>query len=210
MRLFCLIVFLMGCRAEPGEPSYPDLGTWFDTADPFILGPDPFEEGDTRLSIGTFYEGGASEIVEIDDVSTHYYVYESTYTQDTVEERVEGLYADRFILADNPWWGGGVHWDSPRDLSDLDTYHLSFLSSSAAFDDLAIAVNGGGTEARVSAADYGFVTDGQWHHLDISLADFETGGADLTQVGIALVLIGESSAQGAELLVDNVYLTGGQ
>ena len=78
-----MILFLVGlvgvlaCRPAPIE--YPD-STWgsFDTASSTVdqfLGPNPYEEGDARLSLGIFYEGGFSEEIPIDEVDSFFYIW---------------------------------------------------------------------------------------------------------------------------------------
>lgn len=199
-------MLLSGCRPDLGRPRYPDLPAWSDTSDPFLAGPYPYEVGDERLGVGLFYEGPTSETVPIDDTVTHYYVYASTYSQQASAARVEGLESALIVLGSVGWWGGGVTWDSPRDLSAWTTYHLSFRATDPVFDAFEVGVTGG-AEARLPASAYGFVADGEWHSLVIPLADFAASGADLTQVGIPLMLISDVAVEGAALNVDDVFLT---
>ena len=113
MRIFSLsLLLLSACRPTLGPPDYPAFGVWTETGDAFLVGPDPYEPGEERLAVGIFYEGEVSELVIVDDVSTHYYIYDG-YTQLVSSDRVEGLESARLVQGLNTWWGGGVHWDSP-------------------------------------------------------------------------------------------------
>jgi hypothetical protein len=205
--LFPVVLVLVACRPELGPAAYPDFEPWTDPDDPFLEGNDPYELGEDRLSIGRFYESEASEVVVIDDTVNHYYIYENTYADTPSDDRIEGLVASRLVLLDLPWWGGGVHWDSPRDLSDWTTYHLSLKATDPVFEAFEIGMVGGDVEGRVAAVDHGFAADGEWHDLVIPLADLTASGVDLSRVTVALLLISDAATPGAELLLDNVYLT---
>ena len=93
----CSIVALVGCREDPGDPNYPVYEAVGATDPDFLPGPFPFQEGDERLSVGVFYEGGASEVIEIDNVSNNYFIYEGTYEQFPSEDRVEGLVSEQLV-----------------------------------------------------------------------------------------------------------------
>ena len=56
----------------------------------------------------------------------------------------------------------------------------------------------------VNAADYGFVNDGEWHSMDIPLADF--GLSTGTTTGL-LLFIGEGDKEGSTIHFDNLYYT---
>ena len=205
-----MTVFLcVACRPEPGDPDYPEPDdiSFGDEDDGLLDGPDPYEEGDERLSLGAFYEGGYSEIVAIDDVTNHYYIYSSTYTQDSdLQDRVEGRVSDVLIMGSAGWFGGGIHWDGGGDLSDWTTLFVSMRSNDEGLENTEIRMTGG-VEGGVSLADYGFAADGEWHELEIPLADIEDAGVDLSTITVALMFIGEGVVEGDELKVDNLYLT---
>ena len=207
MRLSCLTLILFSaCRPVLDPPTYPSLSDGSDTADSF-LPTSSFTTDTARLSIGVFYEGNASETIAIDGISTHYYIYDNTYTELTSSDRIEGLESARLILGSSPWWGGGIHWDSPHDLSEWTEYTVGFKSTAPVLSAFDIGLTGGGVEVRLAAADYGWAADGAWHQLRIPMADFAAGGADLSSVEVGLLLIGESTEPDAELLIDNVFLT---
>ncbi len=197
------ITLLLACRPELGAPSYPSPESWLDdTGSSALPGPDPYVEGEPRLSLGIFYESDASEV----DPTDHFYIFENTFSVSSSEERVEGLSSDVWTHTGGAWWGGGIYWDEARDLSAWSTLNLDLLAPAEggiAGADLGMV---GGGEARVDASDVGFSADGEWHHLVIPLADLAAGGADLTQVTVPLVVVGEGGAEGDVLYIDNLYL----
>jgi len=206
--ILTVLTVLTACRPDPGAPQYPTRDAWNPTTDDpdFVEGDDPYEEGDERLSIGVFYEGGFSEELPVDNVTRHLYVYEETFSIGVSDDRYEGLASDAITLTGaQVWWGGGVHWDEPADLSEWTTMHIALASTDASFDTWAIGMSDGVTEAQASVADLGFVADGSWNSLDIPLEAF--AGLDLSQVGIALQIVGESGTAGDSLLVDGLYFT---
>ena len=194
------------CRVDPGAPLYPEYPPWVDVNDPFLPGPFPYVPGEDRLSIGAFYEGEASEAVPIDDVTVHYYIFESTYNQQVSEDRVEGLQSDVLVVSGaQPWWGGGIIWDTSRDLSAWTTMHVSFLATDVLFEDMAIAVVGGGVEGRVAPSDYGFLADGAWHSLVIPLTAFP--GVQLGTVTTPASFVADFGTEDSELAIDDLYFT---
>lgn len=203
-----LFLTLSACRPDPGAPDYPEPGPWVIGGDDDDFYDDPLEPGETRLSLGLFYEGEATETVVIDDTTSHFYVYSNTFTDTSTDDRWEGYVADLLTNNGVGWWGGGVHWDSPRDLSGWDSLHLVIRSDVLA--DWDVGMTGGGVEARIPVADLGFVADDEWHELDVPLADFADEGLDLTSITVALLLVGESGAQGDEIYVDGVYVRGSE
>ena len=204
------LLVLVGCRPDPGAPHYATPDEWNPAADDEdFYGDDPFEAGEQRLDIGLFYEGGSSEAVPIDDVSTHFYIYESTFALGASDDRVEGYIADSVETTGNPWWGGGIHWDAARDLSKWSQLHLSVKTRDAAMVDVQVGMNGGGNEAAVSLSSLGFSADGEWHTYNISLQGFIDAGVDLTGVTVPLLLLGEGSPAGDVLLIDDLYYSVG-
>jgi hypothetical protein len=200
MRFLPLLLLLLACRPDPGRPFYPTPEPWVDTADAFFPGPDPYEDGDSRLSLGPFYEGEYSDFLPADN----FYIYEETFAVYPTDDRVEGYSADIWQHLGKAWWGGGLHYDTAQDLSGWDTLHISLNSEELSLVEVAL---NGGAEARVNAADYGYTNDGEWHHLSIPMTAFTSGGANLAQVTVPLILIGAGGAEGDELIVDNLYLT---
>jgi hypothetical protein len=215
-----------GCRTDPGTPDYRsqeqfDFGIDAGSdalAEPdvpqVLPGPDPWEPGEDRLSIGTFYEGGSSDAIIIDDVQNFLFIFESSLSIQIDTDRIEGLRAHRFVLAGTAFWGMGIFWlteadgdPRPEDLSSWETLHISFKSSDAPFDDIEISMADAAGSATVLASDYGYANDGEWHTLDIPTSDFVDAGLDLSAVSSPLSLSGPTNTEGAALLVDNVYFT---
>ena len=219
--LFVLTLALGACSADPEEgPNYEDTGTASsDTGTgpdvEFYPGSEPYSEGTERLSIGIFYEGAASEQIEVDDTTTHYYIYSDEFTNQVTyetypdtEDRLEGYLSDVIVHAGGDWWGGGVHWDTATDLSAWDTLHLSLKSADSGFSVTDVAMqSSGGTEGKLTLSNYGFATDGEWHSLQIPLADFESTGLNLSAVTAPFVLVAAGGSSGEELRIDEVYFS---
>ncbi|MEN0065580.1 MAG: hypothetical protein AAGA48_25795 [Myxococcota bacterium] len=197
---------MAACRPTPdGPPVYPEYEP-FRAADE-LLGPFPFEEGDARLSFEVFYEGQFSDIIPIDGTTTNYFIYEGTYTQEPSADRIEGAESAAITKTDaQPWWGGGVVWTAPTDLSEWTTLHVSFKSLEPLFETMDVLIEGpAGVSSRVKPADYGFVADNEWHSLVIPLEDFPA--PDFTQIVVPVSFIADTGATGSTLLIDDVYYT---
>ena len=198
------LIALGACRLDPGDPQYPDWPV-FEQEDG-LPGPFPFEKGDERLSVGVFYEGLRTESIDIDGSTTNYFIFEGTYTQEVTDDRVEGLLADEIFITDlQVWWGGGIIWDPPRDLTGWTTLHISLKASDALFETMTVGPQTNGADNVVNAVDYGFAADGEWHNLVIPMADLL--GADLANVTSPLLLLNGQGTTGSTLLVDDVYYT---
>ena len=196
---------LSACRSDSGPNDYQSQEYIPDAAMPLMIA---LLEGEERLSLGIFYEGEFTEEVVIDDLTTHFYIYEETFSVISQEsDRTEGVRSDLITHRGGPWWGGGVHWDEPRDLSEWTTLHLSLKSTSEAFSSLEVAMNNSDTaQAKVKLQDYGFIANGEWHSVEIPLSDLMDIGLDITQIAAPLVLIGSAGDAGERLLIDAVYL----
>lgn len=211
---FLLAVVGAGCRPELGDSDYASQESFAAIADAggdggggSLSGPDPFEEGQQRLAIGAFYEGGSSIEVPIDELTTHLYVYEQTLSLQLDPERVEGRESMRISHGGGLWCGMGVHWDGGRPLTDWTALHLSARSSDAAFADFEVGMNDASGTSKVKVSDYGFRGDGGWHTMTIPLADFAAAGLDLSSVQAPFVLLGGPGAAGSAVLIDAVYIT---
>lgn len=207
------LLSLLGCREDPGEPDYSGLAVIFDRASEgqgegdLLPGPDPYVEGEDRLSLGQFYEGDYSEIVPLGP-GVNYFIFLAgealTYSSQSDSDRVEGLQSDRITLAGLGFWGGGIIWDQTRDLTDWSTLSVSLKSND--LDNVNITVGSQGNEVAVSAADYGYAADGEWYNLTIPLSDFVDGGVDLSAIRVAFAIGGGAESAGAQILLDNVYM----
>lgn len=204
--LVCTLT-VMACRPQRGPAQYPEITPYIDTASPLLLGFTPYTPAVQRLSLGAFYEGEATEVVPIDSTTTHLYIYENTFSTSVSDDRVEGLQSTVGTVGNVGWWGGGIHWDSPRDVSNYNTLHLALKSSDPSAEALEVGMGGGGVEARVLVSDYGFVADGEWHAIRVPTADLVALGVDLASVGVAIQFIGSGENPGSETFIDDVYLT---
>ncbi len=215
LRSWCVLAGLgsLACRPDPGSPIYPDTDALSDPTDTgagdgLPQGPDPYEPGEARLSLGLFYESGFSDLLEVNDQDRHYYIYSGTYSEEVnLQDVVEGRESTVIVHGSSGWFGGGVTWDIPQDLSAWTTLHVSLRSGDAGFASVAVHMTGGGTESIVDAASHGWASDGEWHHLALPLAEYAAGGTDLTSVTGPFVLIGEGGAEGEALKIDNLYFT---
>ncbi len=203
--ILALPLALLACRPDPGAPSYPDPGPWAREGDDFYA--DPFAEGEERLGYGVFYEGEANEALVIDGVENHFYIYESTFSVATTDDRWEGYVADEISNNGVGWWGGGVHWDVARDISGWDTLHVVLKTD--VLTDWYVGITGGGQEVRVAVAEEGLSADDAWHELEIPLSLYADGGADLTSVTVGVLLVGEGGSEGDTVTIDGLYLSRG-
>ena len=203
--ILALPLALLACRPDPGAPSYPDPEPWAHEGDDFYA--DPFAEGEERLGYGVFYEGEANEALVIDGVENHFYIYESTFSVATTDDRWEGYVADEITNNGVGWWGGGVHWDVARDISGWDTLHVVLKTD--VLTDWFVGITGGGQEVRVAVAEEGLSADDAWHELEIPLSLYANGGADLTSVTVGVLLVGEGGSEGDTVTIDGLYLSRG-
>jgi len=202
------LLALGGCRAELGPDDYASQEQFtLDAALPPI--DSSLREGERRFSIGIFYEGPAEQVVEVDQISAHFYIYEDTFSASAeTDDKIDGAQSDRLTHRGGPWWGGGVHWDDPRDLSEWATLNVSLKSDDASMGALDLAMNFGESgQAQVDLAEYGFAADGAWHDLTIPLSDYADAGVDLSQVTAPLVFVGGAGEQGESVLIDGVFLS---
>ncbi len=202
-----LVLSVLGCHGDPGVANYPDLPENFrGDAENEFKDPTPHIPGTNRLSISIFYEGSYSQILILDEVERHFYVYEGTFSVVNENNIVrEGLRADAFLPSGNPWWAGGVTWDNPEDLSSWSTLHVSLWSDDESHNTTQLEFEGGGVSRRLNLSDYGFVADGQWYDLQIPMADIAETGVDISAITRPFVLAGENAPIGAKLIVDNLY-----
>ena len=223
-----------GCAADPGTPDYSSqVGIRERVAgvavDPFPpIAPDPYQPGDERLSVGYFYEGGRSETIPINTVTTNYFIFvidentpvqTLTYSQDPSIDRLEGLESTKITLNDQSFWGGGIIWTQPIDLSDWTTMYVGFKSSDDSFARFNITLQWqDGRPPNVPPPDparslnldpraYGYTNDGEWHFLRIPLQDAIDRGFDPSNTRSPFIIGGGTRNPGDVLLVDNLYFT---
>jgi hypothetical protein len=182
--------------------------------------PDPWQPGDERLSVGMFYECGRSETIAIDEVTTHYFIFVTdennpsetlTYHQGTSGDRLEGRLSDEITLNGTPWWGGGIIWDVPFDLSEWTTMFVGFKSSDPSFANFDLTLQSGeGEEPAGVALDptaYGYTNDGEWHFLQIPLQDAIDLGWDPSTARSPFIFVAAGGDARDVLLIDNLYFT---
>lgn len=208
--LLLLAAATAACRPDPGAPSYPDVdGDTGTVQDGGLPGDDPWDGESPRLSFGAFYESGASDELAVDDETIFFYNYESSFTDlNETDDHVEGFSATRLIVqngAANGFWGGGIHFEGAgsQDLSAWTTLHLAAKSDDAEMADFTVGMVGD-VEGRVALSKYGFAADGEWHVVNIPLADL---GVSLDQVSVGFLFIGIPAVDDTDILIDDLYLT---
>lgn len=207
----CASAGLGGCRLDPGKPDYSSHVGLREVQEEavFLPGPQPFRDGVARLYLGIFYEGPSTHEVLINDVDTHFYIFEGTFSIEPSGERVEGVVSDQLTLNPGTFWGGGILYDTPRDLVDWTTLHVSLRSSDPSFDEVPIRFLSGSVDAPVEsgvfASDYGYASDGEWHSLSVPLRD--AAGFDSSTTVSPFILAAPANAPGDQLLVDDLYLS---
>lgn len=200
-------LMLLACRPDPGQPTYVERTGWTtDTADTqFLSGPDPYEEGEQRLSLGIFYEGGYSDLIEVDDSNVFYYIYNNYTHSEDLNDRIEGYSAAVWTVSNATWFGGGVNSAAPVDLSAWDTLHVTIKGyASESLSDLQVNVETNAGSTAVDLFDEGFALDGEWHEFAIPMKRFSS---DLTETTGLFVLVSDAGGSGDIIKIDNLYFT---
>lgn len=211
----------VGCNDVSGTPDYSDQEGLVEPVNPFPpVPPEPYEPGDERLSVGYLYEGGWSEEIPINQVTTNYFVFAidvdeplatATYSQVDSMDRLEGLISLEMTLNGQPFWGGGIIWFEPIDISEWTTMFVGFKSSDPSFSTFDITLQSGEGENPTGVAlnprDYGYTNDGQWHFLEIPLQDAIDRGWDPSLTRSPFIIGASGGEAGDVLLVDNLYFT---
>ncbi len=218
-----LALGVIGCAADIGDPDYSNQQGLFPAVNPFPpVPPDPFVPGESgpRLFVGYFYETGRTDSIFVNGVNNNYFIFAldetrpvdtALYVQSASADRVEGLISIEIALLDRPFWGGGIIWDDPIDLTEWTTMYVSFKSSDPAFSSFEITVQSGREEMAdgfaVDPRDYGYQNDGEWHNLRIPLQDFIDLGWDRSAARSPFIIGGGGVGPEEILLVDNLYYT---
>ena len=173
------------------------------------------------MSVGLFYEGGRSETILINTISTDYFVFAidenrpvatRSFAEGTSSDRLEGTSSYEIELIDTPFWGGGIIWFQPIDLSDWTTMFVGFKSSDPSFASFELTLQWGaiGEDPLGVALDpraYGYSNDGEWHFLEIPLQDAIDRGWDPSTTRSPFIVAAPGGAAGDVLLIDNLYFT---
>jgi len=219
--LAVLAVSFIGACAPDGIPDYSDQVGLVPPIDPFPpVPPDPYQPGDQRLSVGYFYEGGRSDTIEINTVTTDYFIFAidpdepvatRSFAESVSTDRVEGKFSYEVTLNGSPFWGGGIIWFEPIDLSDWTTMFVSFKSSDPSFGSFDITLQSGEGDSPVGVnldpSVYGYSNDGEWHFLQIPLQDAIDRGWDPLTTRSPFIVSAPGGEEGDVLLIDNLYFT---
>lgn len=220
-----------GCTADLGTPDYSaEVGLRDRIQGPFDpfppVAPDPYQPGDDRLSVGYFYEGGRSDTIPINTVTTNYFIFvvdqnrpgqTLTGSQFPSRDRLEGLISIEFTTTDQPFWGAGILWGEATDLSEWTTMYVGFKSSDESFERFDLTLQSAATLPNEPPPDprsvvldprnYGYTNDGQWHFLRIPLQDAIDLGWDPSNVRSPFIISAPTSRAGDKMLIDNLYFT---
>lgn len=204
------------CGDDPGTPDYSDHEGTFEP-DVKYDEPDPFVPGEERLSVDLFYEGERSETISINGFRTHYFIFglaefgRDSYIHGMSGNRLEGEHSDSVRLVGTSFWGGGIIWDEPIDLSGWTRMFVSFKSDAASLARFDITLLSGEPDAQRSVTldprTYGYANDGEWHSLEIPIADVAARGFDVSSVLSPFIIGAAGGTAGDVLLVDNLYFT---
>jgi hypothetical protein len=200
-----------GCRPDAGPNNYANQESFPDGGNVALPGPDPYVPGTPRLNLGAFYDGQSSQMIVIDNVTTHLYVYQvgtGSSAMNTAnllpdQDRVEGLTSTQIIDLGLGFVGLGINWDSPKDLSAWTKMHVSLKSKDSAYATLMLGLDS--KTIYLDPTKYGYVNDGEWHNIIIPLADYVAGGVDLTMVDAPFVINAGAGVTGDSLLVDALF-----
>jgi hypothetical protein len=209
-------IFASGCGDDLGTADYSGHDELLPPNQKFEE-PDPFQIGKDRLSVEAFYEGGRTTTIKVNGFRTHFFIFggpelgRDTFTLAAAGDRLEGEQSHRITLVGTPWWGGGIVWDQPINLSEWKKLFVSFKSSARSFATFELSLlSGEGDTPRsvvLDPTDYGYTNDGEWHSLEIDLQDAIARGFDPTRVRSPFVVGAPGGKAGDWLLVDNLYLT---
>lgn len=227
-RYAALLLFaLVACREDPGTYDYSEHVEIVErnTVD-FLDGPTPYVKGVPRLFLAQFFyePAGSERIFPLNGRDINVFVFDTAgdgtgqFTLEPIPiesgDRIQGTRSTRIIHAGLTFWGFGVFWDTPHDISQYSTFNVSLKSTSptkTTFDDMTISFLSGASspsltvEAQVNATDYGYANDDDWHTLTIPISDLEAQGWDPTSVRSPMILGGLAGDLGDAFLIDDVY-----
>lgn len=179
--------------------------------------PDPYQRGKERLAVDVFYEGGRSGTIRINGFRNHFFIFgfnefgRDTFTLVPSGNRMEGEQSDLITLVGTAFWGGGIVWDEPIDLTGWELLFVALKSADPSFARIDLTLqSGAGDDVRSVTLDprsYGYVNDGEWHFLRIPLADAVARGWNPRQARSPFIIGGAGNRAGDRLYVDNLYLT---
>lgn len=222
-----LLLALFACREDPGTYDYSehvDIKAR-NTVD-FLPGPTPYVPGVPRLfPVQFFYEPVDDErIFPLNGVNTFLFVFDTAGDgtgQQTLQpipqvstDRVQGNRSNRIVHAGLTFWGFGVFWNVPRDISEYSTLNISLKSTAPTkptFDEITLSFASGAAApslpvtVELSATDYGYANDDDWHSMTIPVSDIEALGWDPSSVRAPLILGGLEGDLGDAFLIDDVY-----
>ena len=124
--LCSVLVGLVGCRPDPGVPDYSGLsGLFGDGGTPTPKpGPSPSSPAPGGSSSASSTKAGIRTWLPIDN----YFIFSNSYATAPDEDCVEGLQSDAFDFNGTGFWGGGLFYNAPTNLTGWTTLHVSLKS----------------------------------------------------------------------------------
>lgn len=219
-----LFIALVGCREDPGSFDYSSHEGVRQPVE-FLPGPTPYVSDVPRLWLQVFYEpAGDERVFPFNADNTFIFAFDTAgdgtgaFTVNDEDEessdRVQGEVSNRIVHQGFTFWGLGVFWFQPRDISQYTTFNISLKSTSTAaatFDEITLVFTSGAANpaptvtSSVGATEYGYVNDGEWHSLTIPISDLEARGFIPFLVRSPLGLGGDEGTLGDSFLIDDVY-----
>jgi len=151
------------------------------------------------------------------DVEGTIYLWDNSVANEAVSvpSPPEGVEMLKFTVLDlNHWdyWGLGITYtNASKDLSAFSNGHLKFSIMSTDITNLKIGMDSGGTSGYVFITAYGFVNDGNWHHLSVPITDITVQGVDITAIDIVFANLYNNMGAVPEntwvYYIDNIRLT---
>ena len=149
-RYAALLLFaLVACREDPGTYDYSEHVEIVErNTVEFLDGPTPYVKGVPRLFLGQFFyePAGSERIFPLNGRDINVFVFDTAgdgtgqFTLEPIPiesgDRIQGKKSTRVIHSGLTFWGFGVFWDTPHDISQYSTFNISLKSDVADEDDV--------------------------------------------------------------------------
>ena len=170
---------------------------------------------ETMPSTGLFAIAADNSLITdkfiVDNVTGNLFIWNNTVAFNDAFPAYEGENVLSFSSTGaEAWFGYGFHSSTPVNLQQFSDGYLNISMRTEVTDSYYIAMddhNGNTGEVNfVNGSDpYGFIRDGEWHHLQIPVSALTTQGLDLTNVQHVFMTGGDG--QIGDIAYDNIYLS---
>jgi hypothetical protein len=139
----------------------------------------------------------------------HLWVWSGTGTfQSTPSENKHGAHTLDFIVGTQGWAGFGFHANGTDtstgvNISAYTKMHFLIKGTASSVSACLSSVGLAGNAPALNLSAYGYAVDGNWHEINIPLADWAT--VDLTKVNLYAGFVASATAGGEELLFDDIW-----